>query len=197
MINSEYSMTIKDMETYKEMKDSPMYRDYIQEMINSPIFRMITKEHISDIDISNDIENLKNSMKMTPAELNKVFKQSLTKMALGIAADTVIMKEIAELNVADVSAVVNDNFNIKYLCGMAEHKYYAKAKELLKETPDTNSVMYKGYVEYLKIKDKLPKDKTLSSITAKSKKTPTIKREVRSNSKKSSKIDINSSNITF
>ena len=162
MINNQYALTIQDIEKFEELKNSILYRDYVLDIINSPVFKMIIKNHVEDIDITNDIEELNNKGKsISSTELNNIFKKSISKMSVGIVADTIIMKEITDLNIQDVKDELQDNFNIKYLLGLAEKSYYTKAEEMLNKNPDTSSVLYKGLVEYLR-KNKLKT--TLSTI---------------------------------
>lgn len=153
MINAQYNMSISDMDKFKEMKNTPMYRDYVQDIVGSPIFRSITKEHIGDVNVTEDIAKLQNDMKLTPTELNALFKKALSKMAVGIAADTIIMKEIIDLGITDTKDDIDNNFKVKYLLGLADAKYYKRAEAKLKKNPDTEGVLYRGLVEYMKLKE--------------------------------------------
>ncbi|GAG37222.1 unnamed protein product, partial [marine sediment metagenome] len=150
MVNSHCSLSIKDMEAYQKMKDSTMYRDYIQDIVHSPLFRVITKEHIKYIDIKEDVAKLKEEVSLTPENLNTVFKNALTKMAIGLVADTIVMKEIIDVGIQDTKDDLDDNFKIKYLMGLADKKYYVRADKILKKNPDTDGILYKGLVEYTK-----------------------------------------------
>lgn len=150
MINSHYSLKISDIAKYKAMKDSAMYRSYVQDIVHSPLFSAITKEHVNDIDVTPEITKLQNDVKLTPTELNKIFKSAIAKMAVTMVADALIMKEIVDVGLDDAKEDLDANFMHTYLLGLAEDKYYKRAEKLLQENPDTNSVLYRGYLEWMK-----------------------------------------------
>jgi len=146
MINNQYSMSTEDLIEFKDMKKSPMYRDYINSITSSPIMMTIISEHIKNVDCKEDIENLKNK---TSTALNTIFKKSMKSMAVRIVADTLVLKEIIDVGIEDVKVDIDSNFKIKYLMGLADNKYYKRAYKIIENEPDTDSILYKGYVSFL------------------------------------------------
>jgi len=187
MINAQYAMSIEDLKRFDDLKESSAYREYIKTLVGSPIFKKIAEEHIQNIDATNDIKTLQDELKLTPSELNKVFKNTLQKMVISIMADTILMKEIAEVGVNDVKDGLETDFKITYLLGLADVKYYRKAEEILKENPDTNSVIYRGYVAY-KARNPGKKERVELEVPPRKKKMSQKKPEA-------SSIDIDSDNI--
>lgn len=157
MINGQFTLTIDDMTKFKQLKDSVTYRNYIQDIVKSPVYKQVAQEHIDNIDISNDITALKSQMELSSSVLSKLYKNAISKMAISIIADTIILKELSELRIenakATMKSVKNDmdeGFLEVFLMGYAPPEYYKKAEHKLKLHPDTNSVLYKGLIEYKK-----------------------------------------------
>ena len=155
MIHSTFALTPKDTQVFKDMKCSVAYREYVKSILESPIFMKVAQENLNDIDIKKDIENLMEEAKHTPTELNRLFKKALSKMAIGIVADTLILQELSAVKIEDVRDELSEDFKISYLLGLADEKYYKKAEDKLKKEPNSNSVMYKGLIEYYKRTGKL------------------------------------------
>jgi len=57
-MNKQYNININDIAKFKEIKESSLYKDYINTIVNSPILINIANEHIKNIDISDDIDNI-------------------------------------------------------------------------------------------------------------------------------------------
>ncbi len=158
MINSQYNLTLQDIGTFKKLKDSSTYRTYIQGIIKSPVYKQIAQEHINNIDVSADITKLKEKMELSPQALSKIYKSAISKMAVSIIADTVILKELSELrmenakaSMKDIKTDMDEGFLESFLIGMAPSEFYVKAEQKLKKKPDANSVLYKGLIEFKKL----------------------------------------------
>ena len=175
MINLGYTLSVKDSEELKTLKSSSAYGAYLKAVSSSPIFRLIMKEHIDNIDISEDVKVLMKTGKLPDTvnskALNDLFKQSLSKMAMGLVADSVILKEVEDLNVQEVSDGLTQDANINYLLGSADEKYYQQALVLLEQGElEENSVAYRGLMTYQKRHGNI-------QISKAKKQSPIIKKE--------------------
>jgi len=150
MIHSSFALTPKETKIFEDLKASVAYREYVKSILESPIFMKVAQENLNDIDIKQDIELLMEEAKHTPTELNKLFKKALSKMAIGIVADTVILQELSAVKIDEVRDTLSEDFKISYLLGLAEDKYYKQAENKLKIDPDKNSVLYRGLIEFYK-----------------------------------------------
>lgn len=162
MLNSQFSLDVKTIGLFKEMKNTPMYSDYIRNITSSPIFGVMLSEHIKNIDFVDDIKKYKDC---SPQQLNTAIKTTLTKSAVTIIADTIMLYELAECKIQDVSHGLLEDFNTKYVMGLADKNVYEQAEQCLQDVTniDTMSVLYIGLVEYkrrnklIKTSLKLPK----------------------------------------
>lgn len=180
MVNIGYGLSIKDAEELKKFKGSAAYGSYLKAISTSPAFKLIMKEHIDGIDVSEDIKTLKNQGKLpdgvNPKALSDLFKQSLGKMAICLVADSIILKELEDIKVEEVIKDLSNNAEITYLLGKADKKFYEQAYKLAEQgSIDENSVGYKGLTTYLKQSGKLESLK--NHICKDSKTAPIIKTE--------------------
>lgn len=155
MINFGYAISIKEKEEIDKFKSSAAYGTYLKAISASPAFRLIMKEHIDNVDITEDIKILKSSGKIpdtvNPKALSDLFKQSLGKMAMGLVADSVILKEIEDVKLEETLKDLGKNADVDYLLGKADKKFYEQASKLVEENKlEKNSVAYKGLMVYLK-----------------------------------------------
>ena len=190
MIDSHFALSVEDIEKLRSLKNSPSYSEYMRSIVKSPLYSQMLLEHVNDIDVTEDIKELKD-IKASPKQYNDVFKTVLLKLANRITADTIILKEIMDSKVEDVKSNLEEDFRIRYLMGLADKKYYKDAERSI-ETIDPNSILYKGLVNYLKKSGKaIKKEKDNSIRTLKNK-------EVRRTSevKKEEKIERKSIDIT-
>lgn len=197
MVNSHFKLSVRDTHDFGEMKDSVMYKDYIRSLIDSPIWSAIAREHIEDIDITDDIKKLMSEAKLTASELNSLFKRAIRRTVVGIMADTIILKEISDASIDDVKEDLEKDFKIKYLIGMADDRYYQEAEHKLSENPDTNSVLYRGLVEYYKRTGKISATEENPMTMLESKPTKPTSPKKRSKKDKVHSIDIESDDIRF
>lgn len=183
MVNLGYCLSIKDAEELKKFKESAAYGSYLKAISASPAFRMIMKEHIDGVDVTEDIKALKNQGKLpdavNPKALSDLFKQSLGKLAICLVADSVILKELETVKIEEVLGDLSGESEVNYLLGKADKKYYEQASKLLEQGKlDENSVGYRGLAAYMKHTGKFETPKKVSAVPAeKPKRAPTIKRE--------------------
>jgi hypothetical protein len=197
MLNMGYSISVEDDNELKKFKNSAAYGTYLKSIANSPAFKSIMKEHIDRIDVSDDIAVLKDQGKLPEAinakTLSDLFKQSLSRMAICIVADTIILKELESVNIQEVLSDISADSNICYLLGKADTKYYEQANKLLEKGElEENSIGYRGLVNYLKNSGKF-KDLKITKV-------PEISQEEkkpRKFEKKASTIDPDSNNIVL
>jgi hypothetical protein len=155
MINPGYAIRTEDVKTMRGMKGTAAYSNYLKNIAQSPAFTAIMDEHINNIDITPDIQRLQNE-KMLPQDikidaLNTLFKQSIARMAIGITADSVILKELENVRIQDVINGINDDFNVTYLIGKAPKETYNKVAEMVdKGEISEDSLLYKGLLSYMR-----------------------------------------------
>jgi hypothetical protein len=149
-MNKQYIISGTDISRFKAIKESSLYKDYINTIIGSPILINIANEHIKNIDITDEIDTIFGKNPTQAKKLNTLFKDTLKNMAINIVADTLIIKDIADVGFENSIDEIETNFKIKYLMGLADEHFYIDAKKLIDETSDTSSSAYIGYVEYQK-----------------------------------------------
>lgn len=160
MINPGYKISSQEEDEMREFKDSAAYSTYLKAISSSPAFAAVMRDHIQNINITEDIKLLKNDGKLpdgvSARALNELFKQSLSKMAIGLVADTVILKELEDANVSDILNGIKKDSDIVYLLGEADQKYYSKAAKLVEEgRVNKESIAFRGLVAYMSKNEKL------------------------------------------
>jgi hypothetical protein len=164
MINLGYTLSVKDADELKKFKESAAYGTYLKAIGASPAFRVIMKEHLDGVDVSEDIKTLKNQGKLpdavNPKALSDLFKQSLSKLAMCLVADSIILKELETVKIEEVLGELSGESEVNYLLGKADKKYYEQASKLVEQNKlDENSVGYRGLTAYLKHNGKLEASK--------------------------------------
>lgn len=155
MINPGYTLKPEDIATMRSMKGTAAYSNYLRAIAQSPAFTAIMDEHINDINIAPDIKRLQDE-KLLPTgikveALNSLFKQSLARMAMGITADSVILKELENVRMQDVLNDINDDFDMNYLLGKAPKDLYDKVAVMIENGEvKEDSLLYKGLMTYMK-----------------------------------------------
>lgn len=197
MINSHFTLNVRDYHLFKEMRESVVYRDYVKDIVNSPMYRSIAQDNIDAVDITEDIRKLMSDTKLTPSDLNKIFKDTLRKMALGLMTDAVLLKELADVSVDDVKKELDSDFKIKYLLGMADKRYYEEAEKKLRKDPDTSSILYRGLIEYYKRTGKLETETENESNLVTLDKTTVAPKKMESKRESSHNIDIESDEVAL
>ena len=202
MSNKQYNMSASDITKFKELKESSIYKDYINTIVNSPILINIANEHIRNIDITEDVDSIMSKSTTTAKKLNTLFKDTLRSMAINMIADSLIIKDIIDVGFIDSVEDLENNFKVKYLLGLADAEYYVKAEKIIEEKPDTSSLIYIGYVEYKKRQDKNTLDKmTISEFTAqksiKQKKSSTTTSSTPKTTSSKKTVDLSSNDIEF
>jgi len=192
MLSTGFKLSAKDTQKLKEFKRSSAYGTYLKAIKSSPIFVTIVNEHIKNVDISEDVERLQTegaiSSEISSDALAQLFKASIRRMAINIAADTIILKEIEEKVVDDVLNDIRTDCDIIYLLGMADDKYYKEAERLLEQGKlEEDDITFLGLMNWMKRQENLPKKKKSiklsSSPTSDAPSAPT-----RSPSKKSTEV---------
>jgi hypothetical protein len=155
MINDGFSITVDEEKEMKNFKKTSAYGSYLKSIASSPTFSVLMNEHINDIDITDDIQKLvingKNPDTQTAKALNDVFKRSISRMAIGIVADTFILKELEEIKIEEVIGGLKEDSAVTYLLGLADKKYYDQAAKLVKEGKlEENSIAVRGLLAYMK-----------------------------------------------
>lgn len=184
MINLGYALTTAESDEFKKLKASSAYGSYLKSIAISPSFQLIMKDHITNVDVSEDIKILKAQGKIhesvNPKVLSDLFRASLSKMAICLVADSVILKELEDVKVQDVSTELNKEAEINYLLGKADTKYYEQAVKLVEENKlSETSVGYRGLIAYLKQSGKTIKDlKGISAPVKSSKKAQSVEKPV-------------------
>jgi len=163
MINTGFKLSAKEILKLKDFKHSAAYSTYLKCIKSSPVYVSIMKEHSDKINIEEDVARLKSEGQLPegiPAEtLSSLFKLSISRMAINLIADTIILKELEDKAVDDVMQGISNDANLLYLTGMAEEKYYKEAQKLLEEGKlDKDDVAYRGLIAWMKREEKLPKD---------------------------------------
>jgi hypothetical protein len=159
MINPGYKISVKETEEMKEFKSSAAYGTYLKAISASPAFAAVMKEHIQNINILDDLKHLKNEGKLpdeiSEKTLNELFKQSLIKMAIGIVADAVILKELEDTRVEEVVNGLKSDSDVIYLLGEADKTYYDQAARLNEKGKlDKDSIAFRGLMMFIKKHEK-------------------------------------------
>lgn len=194
MINPGYSLTLKDKEQLLNFKKRPAYSSYLKGIASSPAYIAIIQEHITNIDISDDIRKLKSENKLPEGvkedSLSDLFKSCISKMTIPLVADTILLRETEEIKIDKVLSGLEEDNSILYLMGMAEEKYYERADEMVKKGQvDETSLVFRGLMAYKrKTKKKTKKPETRININ-----TPKKKQMVNDEPKQD--INIHSDNI--
>lgn len=200
-MNKQYNMSTSDINKFREIKESSLYKDYINTIINSPILINIANEHIKNIDITDDIDVLiSKSSNASAKKLNTLFKDTLRSMAVNMIADSLIIKDIIDVGFNDAMEDLENDFKVKYLMGLADKHFYDEAEKTLSENPDTSSLLYIGYTEYKKRKDKNTLNKLdISEFISKPKpaKKESIKKEPIKKEHTKKAVDLSSNDIEF
>jgi cytochrome c-type biogenesis protein CcmE len=123
----------------------------------------IMNEHISNVDISDDVKRLKNQGRLPDTldanALSELFRRSLAKMAIGIVADSVVVREIEENKIEEVLKNIKDDSDVIYLMGKADEKYYRRAEAMVQEGKlDVNSLAFRGLMAFVKQNEGWVKD---------------------------------------
>ena len=156
MINPGYKLSVSDIKELKDFKKSEAYSTYLKAISQSPAFVAIMDEHINNVDISKDIDDLKQEGKLPSTISTKsiagLFKTSLGRMAICILADSIILKELEECKVESVIADLKKDSDIIYLLGQADKKYYIQAATLAEAGKlDSTSLAFRGLMAYMKL----------------------------------------------
>lgn len=163
MIKTGYTLTAKDVMKLNQFKNSTAYGTYIKSIIDSPIYISMLKKHVKNVDIKPDIVRLQSDGRLpenaSSDVLNKLFKDSISRMAINLVADTVLLKEIEDKNVDDVVSGLKEDSNCTYLLGLADDKYYREAEKLLEQGRiGRGDLAYRGLVAWMKRKGQLDGD---------------------------------------
>jgi hypothetical protein len=155
MINPGFKIKATDVQTIREFRKSAAYSTYLRSIANSPAFNILIKECMGNVNITNDLEKLREQKRLpenTSIEaLNEIFVHSLQRLAIGIMADTVILRELEELNVDEVLHDIKEDASTLYVMGLADKKYYQQAATLLEDGKlEPNSVECRGLMAYMK-----------------------------------------------
>jgi hypothetical protein len=193
MINLGYALSVQEAEEMKKFKESAAYGTYLKSISSSPAFQLIMKEHITNVDVTEDIKSLKSQGKIPDAvnakTISDLFRQALSKMAICLVADSVLLKEIEDVKMQDVFQDLTKEVEVNYLLGKADKKYYEQAAKLLEDNKlETGSVGYRGLVTYLKQNGKEVNELKKTAVVAKTKPVAK-KKELPKQEPKSSSFD--------
>ena len=155
MINPGYKISAGDILKVDKFKLSAAYGTYLNAISKSPVFKQIMERHIDKVDITPDLELLKHKGKLPAGidskALNVLFKQSVSRMAINMVADTIIMKELEDNAAEEIIKDLKKDADMSYLLGLAETKYYAEARKQIEEGKiKDDSLIYRGYITWLK-----------------------------------------------
>lgn len=155
MITSGYAISNDEAIQLKALKNSDLYSIYIKSIGTSPAYKVIIGEHIENIDITPDIDQLKSDNKL-PATVNSkalsdLFKDSMSKVMIPLVADAIILKELENIKIDEIINDLKNDTDIIYLLGLAEPTYYAEANKLVQTGKiGPNDIAFKGLVSYMK-----------------------------------------------
>ncbi len=204
MINPGYKISANDVKELQEFKSSAAYSNYLKAISQSPAFISVMNEHINKVDITKDVEQLKSEGKLpqelVPKFLVGLFKLTLNRMAIGILADSIILKELEDCNVDVILNTLRKDSDIIYLLGQADKKYYVQAEHLLNEGKiDSSSLVFRGLMAYIKLNNKEFNKPQETSNNLIQEKKPTVLDNATSNnkSKQTSTVDLSSDNIVL
>lgn len=156
MINPGYKISVNEIKALKEFKSSEAYSTYIKAISQSPAFVAIMDEHINNVDITADVNQLKQEGKLPSSMSSKalvgLFKKTLSRMAVNILADSIILKELEDCTIEEVVSELKKDSDIIYLLGQADTKYYRQAARLVEDGKlDSNDLAYRGLMAYMKL----------------------------------------------
>lgn len=201
MIDAGFKLTAVETRKLDEFKNTAAYGTYLKSIKSSPAYSAMVREYVKNIDIKDDIVRLQSDGylpdSVSPDTLNTLFKQSISRMAINIVADTVILLELEQKRVDDVIHNITSDADIIYLLGTADEKYYKEAEKLLEEGKlEKDTVAYRGLVNWYKIRENLPK-KGKSILENKSEEliTKPTTSSKKANSGSSRKFDLDSLDI--
>jgi len=200
MIDVGFKLTATEMRKLDEFRTSAAYGTYLKSIKASPVYSAIVREYVKNIDIKNDVVRMQSDGHLPDGvsadTLNTLFKQSISRMAINMVADTILMMELETKRLDDVLHDIKTDSDIVYIMGLAEEKYYKEAEKLLEEGKlERDSVAYRGLLNWNKLKEKFPRQKseekdTLPALSKATLPSATVKR-------KSGKIDYDSLDITM
>jgi len=150
MIKTAFNISIQDFDALRELKNSHIYREYRKAVYGSPLYMALIKDNIEETDSTEDIKKIIDENKLTASELNNIFKRSMSKLVIGLVADSIILQELSSISINDVKEGLDKNFKVEYLLGLADSKYYKEAEKKLAEKMNKDSVMYRGLIAYYK-----------------------------------------------
>ena len=170
MINTGFKLTAKDLKKLSEFKHSAAYSTYLKCIKSSPVYVSIMKEHSDKVNIEDDVNRLKSDGllpdNISADTLSSLFRLSISRMAINLIADAVILKELEDKSVDDVIHDIREDANILYLTGMAEDKYYKEAEKRLEEGQlKRDDVAYRGLMAWMKLREK-SEDVSIPAIEA-------------------------------
>lgn len=159
MINPGYKISTKEEDEMREFRNSAAYGTYLKAISSSPAFASVMREHIQNVNIAEDIRILKTEGKLpdnvSAKALNELFKQSLSKMAIGLVADTIILKELEDARLSEVMNGLKQDSDVVYLLGEADQKYYVQAAKMLEQGKiGKESVAFRGLMAFMKKHEK-------------------------------------------
>lgn len=177
MINPGYKISVNDIKEFKTFKKSEAYGSYLKSIAQSPAFIALMDEHINNVDITDDINLLKNSGEIpdsvTAKNISYLFKTSLGRMAICILADSIILKELEDCKVESILSGLKKDSDILYLLGKAEKKYYTQAAKLAEDGKlSDDSLVFRGLMAYIKLNGKDFKEPQDTCSTLVNTKTP-------------------------
>jgi len=197
MISTGYTISGEEMVKFKNFRRSPIYGIYLKSIASSPTFRAIMKEHIENIDIKPDIHKMKEEQRLPEGVseelLNKMFVVSFSRMTIPLIADALILKELEQLKMDEITQDIKQEVDISYLLGMADEELYKEAEKLVEKNKlKEDDLAYKGLVQYYKRIGKIT-DSSQSLPVPQIVPTETIKPKIATKAK--TKFDLDSSNI--
>lgn len=199
MINPGYKISAEEEKELRNFRSSIAYGTYLKSISDSPAFASIMRDHIQNINIESEVKILQKENKLPDSVsskvLNALFKEALNKMAIGLVADAIILKELEDLRLSDVLNSIRSDSDIVYLLGAAESKYYDRAHAQLKQGKiDRGSAAFQGLVAYMK-KNKKDTSGIVEAINVNEEKQQY--KESRSAQKEKHTVDINSNDIVL
>lgn len=203
MINPGFKLSLREVKELQDFKYSEAYSTYLRSIAHSPAFIALMDEHINNVNIEEDVSKLKKEGRIpetvTAKAVAGLFKQTLNRMAIGIMADSVILKELEDCSVDEVINGLKTDSDIMYLLGKADKKYYVQAAELVEEGKlDKNSLAFRGLMAYMKLNNKEFQEPKDACRNLSKEKQPMIldqSEAPKSGRKKLSKINIHSDEI--
>lgn len=165
MIDVGFKLTAAEMKRLDEFRASAAYGTYLKSIKSSPVFSTIVRDYVKNVDIKSDVVRMQSDGHLPDGvsadTLNTLFKQSISRMAINMVADTIIMMELETKRVDDVLHDIRSDSDVIYIMGLAEEKYYKEAEKLLEDGKlEKDSVAYRGLINWTKLREKLPKSKS-------------------------------------